>query len=333
MNKTFLLIDTSHMLYRSRYVTSGDIWTQTGLALHIMLNSIKKCWQMFEADHVIFFLEGRSWRRSMYEPYKKNRDATRAAKSVIELEEDRIFNEGANHLINFIDEKTNCTVLQNSICEADDLIARWVQTHPDDKHVIVSGDTDFIQLLDNNIQMYDGVKNIIIRKTGVFDERDRKIAFRIESNGKLKILKEDKDFEPDSDWTDWALFVKIIRGDSSDNVFSAYPGVRIIKIRNAFEDRHDQGYVWNNLMLSRWTDHDKEDHRVRDCFERNQQLIDLTMQPDAIKETMDETIALSTVPKSNKQIGFHFLKFAGKYELAKIADYPNDFLAFLSAPY
>lgn len=333
MNKTFLLIDTSHMLYRSRYVTSGDIWTQTGLALHIMLNSIKKCWQMFEADHVIFFLEGRSWRRSMYEPYKKNRDVTRAAKSISEQEEDRIFNEGANNLIKFIDEKTNCTVLQNSICEADDLIARWVQTHPDDKHIIVSGDTDFIQLLDDNIQMYDGVKNIIIRKDGVFDERDRKIAFQIKSDGKLKILKEDKDFEVDSDWTDWALFVKIVRGDSGDNVFSAYPKVRITKIRSAFEDRHEQGYTWNNLMLSRWTDHNGKDHRVRDCFTRNQQLIDLTMQPDAIKETMDETISLSTIPKSNKQIGFHFLKFAGKYELAKIADYPNDFLVFLSAPY
>ena len=36
------------------------------------------------------------------------------------------------HLIikDFIDQKTNCTVLRNDVLEADDLIAGWVQAHP-----------------------------------------------------------------------------------------------------------------------------------------------------------------------------------------------------------
>ena len=28
---------------------------------------------MFNGDHVVFCLEGRSWRKDVYEPYKKNR--------------------------------------------------------------------------------------------------------------------------------------------------------------------------------------------------------------------------------------------------------------------
>ena len=38
------------------------------MALHITLNSIKKAWKDFDADHVVFCLEGRSWRKDYYEP-------------------------------------------------------------------------------------------------------------------------------------------------------------------------------------------------------------------------------------------------------------------------
>ena len=37
-------------------------------------------------------------------------------------------------------------------------------------------------------------------------------------------------------------------------------------------------------MLQRWVDHEEVEHRVRDDFERNQILIDLTKQPDEIKQ-------------------------------------------------
>ncbi len=34
-----------------------------GMAFHITLNSIKKAWQDFGGSHVVFCLEGRSWRK------------------------------------------------------------------------------------------------------------------------------------------------------------------------------------------------------------------------------------------------------------------------------
>lgn len=336
MNRTFLLIDTAHMLHRTRHVTSGDIWTQTGLSLHIMLNSIKKCWNMFNATHTVFCLEGKSWRKEFYKPYKKNREVLYAAKNENEIEADEIFFSGVNDFIAFIDRRSNCTILQNPICEADDMIARWVQTHPDDNHVIVSGDTDFIQLLAKNVQIYDGVRNLIIKEDGVYNEKLHPMHFHVKSDSKLKVLKEVKALEEqniDPEWIQWALFIKLVRGDPGDNVFSAYPKVRITEIRKAFDDRHDKSYVWQNFMLTRWTDHLKQDHRVRDCFERNRILIDLTAQPEDIIEKMDDTITEAIAVRENNQIGLHLLKFCGKYQLTRIADHPGDYTPFLSASY
>ena len=41
--------------------------------------------------------------------------------------------------------------LQHKNCEADDFIARWIQKSSNDKHVIPSSDSDFYQLLNNNV--------------------------------------------------------------------------------------------------------------------------------------------------------------------------------------
>ncbi len=69
----YLLIDTSNMFFRARHVAfrAEDPWEKVGYALHITLNSINKVYKQFNADHVIFALEGRSWRKDVYKPYKE----------------------------------------------------------------------------------------------------------------------------------------------------------------------------------------------------------------------------------------------------------------------
>ena len=44
------------------------------------------------------------------------------------------------------------------------------------------------------------------------------------------------------------LFEKCMRGDPTDNVFSAFPKVRKTKLLEAFQDRNAQGFIWNNVM-------------------------------------------------------------------------------------
>ena len=135
------------------------------------------------------------------------------------------------------------------------------------------------------------------------------------------------------------LFRSCMRGDSSDNIFSAYPGVREkgtknkVGLREAFADRNDKGYNWNNLMLQRWADHEGVEHRVRDRYEANKQLIDLTCQPDDIKLSLDATVNDAIVKEPKKQVGVEFLRFCGKWDLQEIAKRPDDHVSYLNARY
>jgi 5'-3' exonuclease len=311
---TYILVDTANTFFRARHVIRGDADIKLGMALHITFNSIKKAWQDFGGSHVVFCLEGRSWRKDFYTPYKANRAETRAAMTVKEMEEDKLFWETFDTFKEFIIEKTNCTVLRHPQLEADDLIAGFIQSHPNDKHVIISTDSDFYQLIAPNVSQYNGVQEHHITHEGIFD-------------AKGKLVKDKKTGEAkDVPNPEWLLFEKCMRGDTSDNVFSAYPGVRVKGTKNkvglteAFEDRKSKGYAWNNLMLQRWVDHEGKEHRVLDDYNRNKILIDLSAQPDNIKELIQETITTNAVPKSVDQVGIRLLKFCNLYDMKRIAD-------------
>ena len=203
--------------------------------------------------------------------------------------------------------------MQHPDLEADDLIAGWIQSHPQDHHTIVSSDTDFHQLLADNVNQYNGIADELHTIKGIFDKKGAPV--------KDKKTKEPKTI-PDPKWI---LFEKCMRGDTSDNVFSAYPGVRTkgtknkVGLQEAFADRHARGWAWNNLMLQRWTDHNGEEHRVLDDYNRNRTLIDLTAQPDAIRQLIDTTVG-SAQPQRRAMVGAQFLKFCGRYELARLSE-------------
>lgn len=129
-----------------------------------------------------------------------------------------------------------------------------------------------------------------------------------------------------------------MRGDTSDNVFSAYPGVRVKGTKNkvglteAFDDKSIKGFAWNNLMLQRWTDHNGVEHRVLDDYQRNVVLCDLTAQPEHIRETIDTAIS-SVEPKDITQVGMRLMKFCAKWDLQRIADQAQSFAEPLQARY
>jgi 5'-3' exonuclease len=310
---TYILVDTANTFFRARHTVRGDADIKIGMALHIMFNSVKKSWQDFNGTHVVFCLEGRSWRKDAYKPYKANRAVTRAAMTVKEQEEDQLFWETFDKFKEFVTDKTNCTVLQHARLEADDLIAGFIQTHPNDDHVIISTDSDFHQLLAKNVRQYNGVNEETYTLEGVYDKKGRLIVD--------KKTNETKTINPE-----WLLFEKCIRGDTSDNVFSAYPGVRVkgsknkVGLTEAFEDRNSKGYSWNNLMLQRWTDHEGIEHRVKEDYERNRQLIDLTAQPAEIRDIINQTINENLKPKSVDQVGIRMLKFCQLYDMKRIMD-------------
>ena len=325
----YLIVDTANTFFRARHSAhrQSDTWDKLGFAIHVTLGSVNKAWRDQKADHVVFCLEGRSWRKDYYEPYKKNRAVARAALTESEQEEDRLFWEAFDNLKTFLSEKTNCTVLQHPELEADDLIAGFIQQHPNDNHVIISSDTDFYQLLAPNVQQYNGVADELHTLEGILDKK-----------GKLVIDKKTKEPKVIPD-PQWILFEKCMRGDPTDNIFSAYPGVRTkgsknkIGLTEAFADKHSKGYAWNNLMLQRWTDHNGVEHRVIDDYERNRVLVDLTAQPAEIKAKIADTIRTNAVRKGRPMVGAQFLKFCGKYELNRLSEQSQSFSEFLGAEY
>jgi 5'-3' exonuclease len=325
----YILIDTANTFFRARHIASrnSDTWEKIGMALHLTLASVNQVVRKFGADHVVFCLEGRSWRKDHYEPYKKNRVVDALAQTEAEKEENEMFWDTYEKFTTFLKEKTNVSVLRHERAEADDMIARFVHLHPNDTHYIISSDTDYIQLISDNVHQYNGITNQFITLEGYHDEK-----------GRLVVDKKTKEPKLLGD-PQWHLFMKCMRGDSSDNVFSAYPGVREKGTKNkvglteAYADRHKQGFNWNNLMLQRWVDHNEVEHRVKDDYERNRVLIDLTAQPQEIKDLVDSRIRESVRIDTTPQVGIHFMKFCGKYELTKISDQAETYAKWLNSPY
>ena len=318
---TYILVDTANTFFRSRHAINGSADIKLGMAFHITLNSIKKAWTDFDGSHLVFCLEGRSWRKDYYAPYKRNRAESRAAASEREQEEDRIFWEAFDTFKDFISEKTNATVLQNPQLEADDLIAGFIQSHPNDDHVIISTDSDFIQLIAPNVRQYNGISETTYTHEGIFDKKGK------------RVIDKKTNVEKDLIDPEWVLFEKCMRGDPTDNVFSAYPKVRKNKLLEAFNDRNRRGFAWNNLMLQRWVDHNGEEHRVLDDYERNRRLIDLKHQPDDIKQIINETISTKSQPKNVSQVGIRLMKFCNLYDLKRITENIQQYAEAFQANY
>ena len=325
---TYILVDTANTFFRARHVIRGNLTDKVGMAFHITLAGVRKAWQDFDGSHVVFCLEGRSWRKDFYEPYKRNRSDARAAATPQQQEEDEVFWEMFDEFKDFVGNKTNCSVLQHPELEADDLIAGWVQAHPNDNHVIVSTDGDFAQLIAPNCKQYNGIQDMTITHEGYFDKKGNRV-----------IDKKTKAERPAPN-PQWLLFEKCMRGDTSDNVFSAYPGVRVKGTKNkvglteAFADKDSKGYNWNNLMLQRWVDHNGDEHRVLDDYTRNVILCDLTAQPDNIRSIIDSVIKDATVePKAITQVGIKLMKFCAKHDLVKVGEQVQSYSVPLNARY
>lgn len=153
----------------------------------------------------------------------------------------------------FFDSATNALSLKVERCEADDVIYGVTQRFKDEDKVILSRDRDFIQLIDDKTKLYDPV-------------------------GKAERYSENPELD---------LFIKCMRGDKGDNIFSAYPRVRETKLREAYEDPLKK---MNLLEEKRKVDGE----RVKEHYEFNRDLIDLSRIPqeyyDAIQSEIDSQL-------------------------------------------
>lgn len=344
--KKNLLLDMNNLFCRVKYaVHDSDTDMYVSLICNGIFTMIRESYNRFTPDNVLIFCDGhRSWRKDVYPRYKANRVKT--DKTAREIEQDEAAMEFLrDNLVPLFKDKTAIPVIDGDRLEADDLIATFIYDHPDDMNIIVTTDNDFIQLLTPKVVIYNSMTNRIITCAGVLDIKSNKpVHFEIKDGkiytGKTAVLLErEEPTVPYNDWVQYALFMKCIRGDASDNIESAYPRApekstkNRIGLREAFESLYGDCFAWNSVMKSTWKNLLGEEQSVEAAYLRNRQLIDLKELPADLRESARTFIGVElnkTVPQG---ITMHLSKFLNKYECVRMLSELSSFSKVFTQKY
>lgn len=147
-----LLLDAYNLMYRARYgFAKGPHST-----IFSFFRSLRPLVEKFNPDRVYFVLEGYPRQRmSLLPEYKANR---------VHDDKDE-FQRQKKHIIKLMKESFPIHVVRHPDYECDDVIGNLVvHTHKDDECIVVSTDTDFIQLYDqaDNVKLYNPIRKKIV---------------------------------------------------------------------------------------------------------------------------------------------------------------------------
>lgn len=347
--KTFILIDIYNLFFRAMHtINEKDVDMRNGMLLHTMFFMFKKACDKFNPTHVVVCADGKgTWRKDVYPQYKVNRIERLQDKTPEEIQkETELKNIFENDFIPFLKESTNVSFFEYPKAEADDLIARFIALHPNDNIIIVSTDNDFVQLINDNVIIYNTMDDRLITSACMFTADDKHLPMKFTlKDGKVSVSRTDSLWQegdklvPMDDWIEYALFTKCIRGDKSDNIFSAYPGIRekstkkTVGILDAFADRKDKGYNWQTFMNSSWEDPLGNKHLVKESYEFNKKLIDLKEIPEELKLNVDSYIMKSINTEQIDLVGIRLMKYLTKWNLSKLLEIAPSFSGYFSRPY
>jgi 5'-3' exonuclease len=271
-----IVIDLNHVAYRCLFATKKDIldvgWKYFK---HVMYNQIFSMCKKFEATKVILAVDSKdNWRKKVYSEYKENRKESRDA------HDDINWNEFFKAYQEFIDEvKTNFPfyVLQIKYLEGDDIAGIIAKYYQNEQKVIISSDSDYIQLLRyNNIKIYDPMKMAYVKC-------------------------EDPEKQ---------LKAKIIMGDKGDNIKAIKPKIGKVKAQKLVENVELLDELFNDKTVS-YTKQDGTEVTFGDeCklnYKRNTILIDLDKIPDVFCQKVQNDIKQYNLP-TGKTIAQYLIK-------------------------
>lgn len=308
-----LIIDASNILYRTFFAhIKESLEVNVGMCHHMALSTINKYFNSTKADDVILAFDSYSWRKeytkdlSTCVTYKKYKGTRRKDMSPSDREKMEKFDEHIEEFISLFRDMTRCVVLREKYLEADDLIAGYIQNNSEDELILISADKDFMQLLvRHNLKIID------------------------------PITDKERTLEKYNNDPDYFIFEKCIRGESpsGDNVMSAYPRLRAKKIEEAYSDP----LIRTNIMQNKFTQLVSDDagnveeveFLTQDVFEENKLLMDLSAQPDFIRDLIDNTIDAAEENRGKFNY-MEFLRFCGKYELNNIRERVDAYVPMLS---
>lgn len=326
MKQKRLVVDCSNLFWRAvsaqQKYGPANAADSAGLGLHMCLMSLRKHYNSIKPQKIAVAFEGKqNWRKEYTKSEQCYSKRLYKGNRVLDPNMAVLFDVIKN-FEELVREHTNIVTLQHPMLEGDDLISGYAQyygnPHPGndegDEIVILSGDKDFAQELDNpNVSLInpdDGKPRQLIDLCGVDD-------------------------------AGYFMFEKAFRGDAGDNVLPALPRVRKTRLQKAYGVRDGvanpewaDAFELSNLLDTQWeyTDPESGDKRqlhVEKMFEENNLLMNLKSQPDNIRALIRETIV--TQADNHGQFNFFkFQQFIGKYKLAAIGEKSSDFVGLFS---
>lgn len=309
-----VILDVSNLFYSSFHAHSKeqeDILL--AMANKAFMDVINKYHRDYKSDEIVLAFDGKkNWRKTYtrmpdavtHKQYKGHR-----REKLTQSEKDKL-ERFDSHVVEFremLREFTGLLVLQHDQLEADDLIAGFIQDRPKEKHLIVSRDRDYLQLL-----RFPNVR--------ILDPATKK---------ELTLAEYDDD-------ADYFMFQKCIRGDASDNVISAYPRIRETKIKAAYDNEYDLVNVLQHkfeieYLHPKTGELTKRNYKTSKVFTENEILMDLTKQPEGIRDLIREAIDLAYENRGKYNM-VKFLRYCSKMDFQHIIQSINTYSAMLKGP-
>ena len=164
MNR-FIILDVSNLAYRALH-TVGDLVhpdnpeSYTGVIYQLWQTAIQ-LERHYETHNFAFAFDSRkSIRQVAYPPYKQKRKAEREAKEAADLKA-KLQRQGMHKQIDrlpkLLSEIGSVNLFGQTGYEADDMIASIVAHNPNNELVVVSTDSDLLQLLRPGVTIYNPV--------------------------------------------------------------------------------------------------------------------------------------------------------------------------------
>lgn len=318
--KTNVIMDVSYlfrMTFHAHSKEQDDILL--AMANKSFMDIINKYYRESKCDEVVLAFDGpKNWRKSYTRnapdptnenciTFKKYKGQRKDKLTEAELEKLKRFDEHVVEFREMLREYTGLLVLYHERLEADDLIGGFIKSRPDEKHLIVSSDRDYLQL-----QRFPGVAQLD-PKTGK----------------KLNLIDYDHDAE-------YFMFQKCIRGDNGDNVMSAYPRVRETKIKAAYESDYERNNLMQNVFEVAYI-HPKTGDAIKrkfvtgDVFEENEMLMDLTKQPDVIQDMITDAIDYA-LENRGKYHMVRFMRYCSRMDFQHLIHNIQNYNKLLKGP-
>jgi hypothetical protein len=263
-----------------------NIPVEEELLRHMVLNAIRSYNVKFRNEYgqmIIACDDRRSWRKEMFPYYKANRHKDREES---EIDWNTVF-EVLNKVRDELKEYFPYKVIHIDRAEADDIIGTLVHENGNtlEKIMIISGDKDFRQL-----QTYTNVKQYDPTRKKYLEERD----------------------------PDRYLREHILRGDRGDGVpnFLSQDDCFVVGVRQK---------QLRETKIDLWVDQKPEDfcdEVMLKRYNRNKQMVDLSLIPEDIKVSIKQEYDSQQEVKKNRNDLFNYFI---KHKLKHLIDNINEF--------